>query len=136
MVPAAGCVPMLVNLDTDPGEAQLRTLICPPENTQPGPTKGQLEPRCHTQVCLPQPLAHSLALFVWFSTFACEKTTQFAKTGSGQTNKRIMALRRNVYHPAALQLQSAIAIHTGGDPANPHCALGHVQRLQLPRPAR
>ena len=49
IVPASGCVPMLVNLDTDPGEAQLRTLICEPETTAPGPMKGQLEPRCHTQ---------------------------------------------------------------------------------------
>lgn len=58
-VPAAGCVPMLVNLDTDPGEAQLRTLICPPEDNTPGPTKGQLEPRCHTQAEI-QPILTAL----------------------------------------------------------------------------
>ena len=59
VVPASGCVPMLVNLDTDPGEAQLRTLICPPEEINPGPTKGQLEPRCHTQAEI-QPILTAL----------------------------------------------------------------------------
>jgi hypothetical protein len=58
-VPSSGCVPMLVNLDTDPGEAQLRTLICPPEVDTPGPTKGQLDPRCHTQAEI-QPILTAL----------------------------------------------------------------------------
>ena len=52
-----GCVPMLVNLDTDPGEAQLQTLVCNPgvvpgKTPMPGATAnpdGALEPRCWTK---------------------------------------------------------------------------------------
>lgn len=37
---------MLVNLDTDPGEAQLTTQVC---STGPDSSSGIIDPRCHTQ---------------------------------------------------------------------------------------
>ncbi len=63
VVPSSGCVPMLVNLDTDPGETQLRTLICDPTVNTPGPTKGQLDPRCHTQAEIQPILTDLWALY-------------------------------------------------------------------------
>jgi hypothetical protein len=56
-IPSGICVPMLVNLDTDPGEAQLQTKVCNP-GVVPGSTPmsgatampdGALEPRCWTK---------------------------------------------------------------------------------------
>jgi hypothetical protein len=65
------CVPMLVNLDTDPGEAQLQTLVCNPGVT-PGVTPmpgaapnpdGALEPRCFTKEVVDPVLASLWALY-------------------------------------------------------------------------
>lgn len=56
---SGGCVPMLVNLDTDPGEAQLQTRICNPD---PGP-QGVIDPRCYQQAELAPVLANLTALF-------------------------------------------------------------------------